>query len=130
MEADKEALTAMAWAIPQFPKGQVDNAGRTLARPNAPWDELLHALEVVNNWRASHSFPLNTFQVRLRLKGREIDPGCLVAQRIKRLSSITYKLKRFDKMLLSRMQDIGGCRAILGAVGLVDELVNDYLKSD
>jgi ppGpp synthetase/RelA/SpoT-type nucleotidyltranferase len=37
----------------------------------------------------------------------------IVAQRLKRLATILDKLGRFPDMKLSRMQDIGGCRAIL-----------------
>lgn len=43
---------------------------------------------------------------------RESDRG-LVSQRLKRLPMIVNKLSRFPDMSLARMQDIGGCRAIL-----------------
>jgi hypothetical protein len=93
-------------------------------------DDLDSALEIINNWRASHSFPLNTFQIWLKKRAREIDPTSLVAQRIKRLSSIRLKLSRFPSIRLSQMQDIGGCRAVLGSVKKVDELVARYKNSD
>jgi len=120
----------MAWATPQFTKGAVDRAGRVLANSLATPEELNEALIVINNWRSSHSFPLNTMQVGLRRRARQVDPEALVAQRIKRLSSIEAKLRRFDKMMLSRMQDIGGARAVVGSVSKVRELVALYQSSD
>src|SRR5574341_350524 len=103
----------MAWATPRYTKGQVDAAGRTLVRDNATPEEMDEALEVVGNWRAIHAFPLNTFQMRLRRSAAEVYENALVAQRLKRLSSIEFKLRRFPDMNLARMQDIGGCRAVL-----------------
>jgi putative GTP pyrophosphokinase len=46
---------------------------------------------------------------------RECDPGVVptVGQRLKRAPQMVEKLSRHPKMKLSRMQDIGGCRAIL-----------------
>ena len=121
----------MAWTVPQYSRSQVDAAGRLVAAPpnTANVDEFLFAWNVVNNWRASHSFPLNTFAVGLKQRGKAVDPDCLVAQRIKRLASIRQKLARFSSMQFSQMQDIGGCRAILGSVELVDEVVSSYRSS-
>lgn len=44
--------------------------------------------------------------------------GCSVevSQRLKRVPTILDKLKREPSLDLSRMQDIGGCRAVLGSV--------------
>jgi hypothetical protein len=119
----------MAWAVPVYSRAEVDNAGKGLMTPNGP-DASELALAVINNWRSAHAFPLNTFQVTLRLKARRVEPGALVAQRIKRLSSIDAKLRRFPSMKLSKMQDIGGCRAVLTDVASVDELVALYRSSD
>ena len=87
-------------------------------------------LEIINNWRSSHAFPLNTMQMRLRKRGREVDQDCLVAQRIKRLPSIVEKLRRFPDMKLSQIQDFGGCRAILSTTKQVYDLTERYRKSD
>src|SRR5436190_8817085 len=87
----------MAWAVPNYTTAEVDAAGDTLIEPPqliSP-DALETALDVINNWRSSHSFPLNTLQCGLRNRSREINPRSLVAQRIKRLSSIHNKLDRF-----------------------------------
>jgi ppGpp synthetase/RelA/SpoT-type nucleotidyltranferase len=87
------------------------------------------ALPIINNWRASHSFPLNTFRINLNRSARNADPERLTAQRIKRLSSISSKLQRFPQMKLTQMQDIGGCRAVLRSVDRVKMLADAYKAS-
>lgn len=120
----------MKWATPDFSRPEVDEAGTVLATGDAPGlDEYEHALGVINNWRASHAFPLNTFQVTLRNKARQVDKQGIVAQRIKRLSSIEAKLRRYNWLRLSDMQDIGGCRAVLRATSAVEDLVESYESS-
>lgn len=119
----------MAWAEPVYTKGEVDRAGRALVAGAADPDAYARALIVLNNWRSSHSFPLNTFQVGLRRKARGVDRDALIAQRIKRLSSIELKLQRFRKMNMSQMQDIGGCRAVVRTVAQVRELAELHIKS-
>jgi hypothetical protein len=152
-------LAEMAWATPQHSKGKVNWAGEMLVGPipdayvedefaeaGASGDEVYglrinpafgqwqneyyEALDIVNNWRSSHNFPLNTFHVGLKRRAKFIDPGCVTAQRIKRLSSIEAKLERFPTMTLSQMQDIGGCRAIVASCHQVIELAESYAHSD
>jgi hypothetical protein len=121
------------WAKPLYSKKQVNAAGQSLISPMQSIEEItayLEGLEVINNFRAIHGHPLNTFQTTLRIKGRHIDKGIIVAQRVKRLSSIELKLRRFNTMTLSQMQDIGGCRGVVGTVSDVNKLVESYLTSD
>lgn len=92
--------------------------------------EFKHVLEIINNWRAAHAYPLNTFQIYLRRKVASVDNNALVAQRIKRLASIEQKLRIMPKLKLSEMQDIGGCRAVVESVAKVNQLVSAYGKSD
>ncbi len=70
----------MAWATPRYTKNQVDAAGRTLARENATNEEIDQVLVAVGNWRAIHAFPLNTFQMRLRLSATRVYGNAIVAQ--------------------------------------------------
>jgi hypothetical protein len=116
----------MARVKPEYTRGSVDKAGRTYVDPSAGAEDREMALAIINNWRSSHSYPLNALQVVLRKLAAKIDNDPTVAQRIKRLPSIRHKLERFTGMKLSRMQDIGGCRAVLSSVKEVDELVNYY----
>ena len=122
-------LVEMAWSEPEHSLGDVDHAGDILIDDAAPQDDWDYALEVVNNWRSAHSFPLNTFQMRLRANAGTVDPRSLVAQRIKRFSSIDAKLRRFKWLKLSAMQDIGGCRAVVSSARRVQELVKLYDES-
>jgi ppGpp synthetase/RelA/SpoT-type nucleotidyltranferase len=122
------------WAKPLYSKKKVNRAGEALigfpADDKFDLMEYIEALDVINNFRSIHGHPLNTFQTTLRNKGRLVDSDLIVAQRIKRLSSIELKLRRFPLMTLSQMQDIGGCRAVLTNVEYVDDLVSEYLGSD
>lgn len=96
----------------------------------ASFDRQERALVVINNWRSSHNFPLNTFQNGLRQRAKQVDSKGLVAQRIKRLASIKAKLERFPTIRLSQMQDIGGCRAVVSSVSNVIRLVDAYKASE
>jgi hypothetical protein len=151
-DAEPPWLVEMAWATPQYSKKKVNWAGKMLvsSEPDAfldgdsddpytlaanpaysSWQEkYFDALDIVNNWRSSHNFPLNTFHVWLKRRAKLIDPGCITAQRIKRLSSIEAKLERFSTMTLSQMQDIGGCRAIVASCPQVKDLAKAYADSD
>jgi len=119
----------LPWATPQYTRAQVDAAGALLASDVKDVAKVEEALNVLNNWRASHSFPLNTFQVGLRERAREVYPHALVAQRLKRVPSMVQKLERFKGMRLSQMQDIGGCRAVVETIGQVHRLKRAYLVS-
>lgn len=122
-------MTPSKWAVPSVTRGEVDRAGRLLARNGGLADVLQigHALDVVNNWRAAHSFPLNTFQVVLRDRVKRMGAlDAVVAQRLKRTPSIIGKLRRYSSMRLSRMQDIGGVRAVLSDLTEVEDLWRRY----
>lgn len=119
----------MEWTTPSHSKGAIDRAGKALISPTSTDAERIAALNVVNNWRTAHNFPLNTFQVTLRKRAAAIDPSRLVAQRIKRMSSIEAKLARFSNMRMTQMQDLGGCRSILNSVKNVQQLVQSYKDS-
>ncbi len=129
-------VDGMAWVMPHNSRARVDAAGKVFieglsVEPSG--DDItryFNSLEIINNWRSSHSFPLNTFQNTLRKKGRKVDGESLVAQRIKRLSSVALKLRRFPGLRLSQIQDIGGCRIVLRDVEAVNDLVATYRKSD
>jgi|ERR1017187_263891 hypothetical protein len=122
-------LEDMAWTTRKYSKNKVDRAGDTLIDPNTSGADKEAVLDIINNWRSSHAFPLNTFQNGLRSRSRGIDQDSLVAQRIKRLPAIEFKLKHLPHLKLSEMQDIGGCRAVVGTVPQVQKLVADYQNS-
>jgi adenylate cyclase class IV len=130
-------IRGMDWIKPAHSRSKIDKAARLMLQPepdlfNDPggWTQWLDARTIVDNWRSSHNYPLNTFKVTLRQKAFSVDDGALVAQRIKRMSSIEAKLRRFKTMQMCQMQDLGGCRAIVGSISLVNKLRRRYEKSD
>ncbi len=125
----------MAWTEPQFSRDKVNAAAKMVASTSAlemtkwktqEWQQYEASLNIVNNWRGSHSYPLNTFQMSLRRTANRFDRRPLIAQRIKRLVSIIHKLERFPKMNLTQMQDLGGCRAIFSSASRVRKAVDYY----
>lgn len=69
---------------------------------------------MLDNWRASHLYVINTFQSSLRARRSRFIGGdsVTIAQRLKRRPTIVDKLSRESGMSLSRMHDIAGCRLI------------------
>jgi hypothetical protein len=120
----------MAWAIPQSNREDVNKCGDLLIADEnvifiASRDRML---QIINNWRSSHSFPLQCLKMTLLRRAKKVDPEAIVAQRLKRMSSIEAKLRRFPEMRLSQMQDIGGCRAVVRNILRVNRLVRLYEK--
>lgn len=124
----------MAWTAPAHSRGRVDAAGKMLiglttqSSPSFDRLGLSKAIEVIDNWRSSHSYPLQVVKMTLLNRARRIDPDAIVAQRLKRLESIYGKLINNPRMKLSQMQDIGGCRAIVSSRARLDQLVTTYDK--
>jgi hypothetical protein len=64
--------------------------------------------------------------VALERRAKRIDQAAIVAQRMKRFSSVMAKLRREPKMKLSQMHDLGGCRAIVATTRDVRRLFSHY----
>lgn len=103
------------WKTVEYSKNQIDKAGQLIINETISSEERQKCLEIIDNWRASHAFPMNTFTINLKDKTSKIN-GTIVVQRLKRLDTILDKLKRMPNMQLSRMQDIGGCRVVLKTI--------------
>ena len=124
----------MAWTKPEYPHNQVNNAGDILisSSPTSSYEDAVkldEALNVINNWRSSHSCPLQSIKMTLLGRAKTIDRQSLIAQRIKRIRAIAVKLRRNPNMKLSKMHDIGGCRAVMRTVSQVEGLVAYYEKA-
>jgi putative GTP pyrophosphokinase len=76
-------------------------------------DEMLEALQIVEHFRACHQYPLTKATAGLRSTVGTVGAPVQVSQRLKRYPTILDKLVREPTMQLSRMQDIGGCRAVV-----------------
>jgi putative GTP pyrophosphokinase len=71
-----------------------------------------------------HARPLTRVAAGLRYFVAEVSEGpVIVGQRLKRMETIRDKLERQPKMALSRMHDIGGCRAVLPDQTAVDHVI-------
>ena len=109
-------------------KSSVRKAGDKLKDPTLDHAE---PLEILSQWRALHSYPINTFQATLRRKVETLGfKKAIIAQRLKRLPSIISKLQRINGMKLDRMQDIGGVRIVLSSTKDVYALYDNLLQSN
>ena len=115
---------------PEYSKSQIDRAGVTACESEVGSPEYNEAIRIIDEWRKAHAYPLHTFFVTLQYKTRLISRKTLIARRLKRMPTILDKLgTRQESMKLSRMQDIGGVRAILPDVKQVYKLRDAYLKN-
>ncbi|THV15356.1 RelA/SpoT domain-containing protein [Rhizobium rhizophilum] len=120
----------MAFITPPQSKSQVRQAGKAIAEGTAqPSDYAL-----VDQWRASHSYVINTFKVWLRRKIETSGIEAEFAQRLKRRNTVLDKLKRKkpDGTPLIRdvttMQDFAGCRLIFNDIEQLN-VFRDFLLS-
>lgn len=122
------------WTPPpekSYSKEAVNRAGDLLRRffhaprphrtadPLDGWDQdaLVEAMYAVTWWKQQHAQPLSQVAANLRYHVAKED-GAIegkidVAQRLKKRDTIIDKLDRYPGMKLTRMHDIGGCRARL-----------------
>lgn len=129
---------------PRLTVTQVNKAGRNLRK----WqrgdlkdeDAYNQALFVLLAFRAEHRLPLA--KATMGLRSMVATEGCRieVSQRLKRVPTILDKLVREPTLPLAKMQDIGGCRAVLDSIDEVRRVqrrvtrnrspqrVNDYIK--
>ena len=119
------------YEISRYSRSRIEKAGKYIASCKNMNIQAMEKeyLEVVDNWRAAHAFPLDeiTSEIQSALQS-VLQPSeyqnCLIAQRLKRLESIIGKLQRNNNTGLYRMQDLGGCRIIVPTVKDVYNVVN------
>lgn len=102
----------MAFSQPRYSRRKIDEAGEAARAGRDNFNDML----VLENWRASHLYIINTFQANLRARKKKSDDAITIAQRLKRRPTIIDKLRREPGMSLSRMHDIAGCRLIFSNV--------------
>ncbi len=119
----------LRWIDPEYSKKKVRRAGELLIKPDASDEDISNAMDILSNWRSAHAYPMHSVLIFLRNRASDIDPGAIVVQRLKRTPSILWKLKRFRNMMLDRMQDIGGCRAVVKDVSRVERLHKGITRS-
>ncbi len=116
------------WEKDKYTKKEINRAGKAICDDTISDEEKGQLMQVVDDFRAAHAFPMNTFAINLKEKVRHI-PTAVVVQRLKRMDTILYKLKRLPKMKLSRMQDLGGCRVIVPRIEDVYSVVKKIRNS-
>lgn len=116
-------LTRMAWVELQYSKKRVRRAGELIGRGDGTPLQVKEARDIISNFRSSHSYPLLSVTVHVRMNALAVNPEAVVARRTKRLPTIIDKLERHPTMAVDSMQDMGGCRVVLSSVAEVDELV-------
>jgi putative GTP pyrophosphokinase len=116
----------MTISPPVHSKRQIKHAGEIL-RSFREHDaqEIAQAGLLVDEWRAAHAKPLRSINANLRYYIHKAGVETEVTQRLKRFSTIWDKLIREPRMALSRMEDIGGVRAILPLQVHVDAIVRE-----
>lgn len=104
-----------------FSDSQVKKAGSTLRKflrgEDIEWERVEAAYEIAQAFRAAHQRPLG--KVNMGLRSMVVTARCdnvEVSQRMKRWATILDKLQREPQLALNRMQDIGGCRAVLSSI--------------
>lgn len=91
---------------------QIIKAGEVLIDDNSSEADYDRAMNILSYWRFSHEASLNLAFRLMQTVCHEKDETTIFAKRLKRTKSIVNKLRRFEKMTLKNMQDIGGCRAV------------------
>jgi hypothetical protein len=130
-------LSTMAYTpIPSESKKQINRAGDLLCEYDdksldiyEKLDTYFRSLDLANQWRACHAYPINTFQATLRTNLLSYKGTPIVAQRLKRMPTVIDKLKRHQHMKLTTMQDIGGVRGIVDDMTDLNKIVSKYVNN-
>jgi Region found in RelA / SpoT proteins len=126
--SEQRALPFMPveYVQPEFSRSKIEAAGKALAGTLTNVEEAVGVFAIAHNWRNAHVFPMR--RVRYELGGltrRANATGAITAARIKRMKSIRKKLRE-TPLTLYQIQDIGGCRAIVGTVDQLRAIVRLY----
>ncbi len=109
----------MAWITLNNSKKAVRRAGDFLISDHSDLVQYAEAYSVLDNWRASHAYPIHSMLGYFKRKAYEVDSSALIARRLKRTPSILDKLYRENGMKLDRMEDIGGVRIVVNDLNSV-----------
>ncbi len=117
----------MAYEKPSCSMNQLDKACARLFQNDCSVNEWVEGLQLLSNWRAAHSYPLNALNTTLRNRILSVDKEAITAQRLKRLESVLRKLRRRPTMQMSQMQDVDGCRAVVGGMANLGKVLRLYV---
>ncbi|MBC3930071.1 RelA/SpoT domain-containing protein [Undibacterium curvum] len=119
----------------RFSKKDISRAGHSI-RHGCVDEERRHAIEKIQNYREIHLYPLMLIKNHIDSATKRVSKNATVVRRLKMLSTIIHKLERptldgqrENAIDLTRMQDIGGCRAIVANLRQLNELRERLGKS-
>lgn len=118
-------VTPWKYSTGTYSRGRLDEAGENARQEVATNEDR----EILNNWRGAHLYVINTFQANLRGRRKRLGANITIAQRLKRMPTITDKLRRQPKMAMSRMHDIAGCRLIFENIDELSDFRTRVLKT-
>lgn len=100
----------------KYSRKEIDKTGKIMLSATDQETYKL-AIDKLNDWRSLHLVPLDILQQKMVefLDFNKIHPF-LISRRLKRLTSIQYKLDLNPEMHLGGMQDIGGLRVVVNTV--------------
>jgi len=106
----------------RYGRHQIDKAGE-IAISSSEGDVYKSAILKINDWRSLHLLVLDKLQIGINaiLNNNRVN-ATFTSRRLKRLTSILYKLDLNPKMKLGGMQDIGGLRVVLPNIQTLDRL--------
>jgi putative GTP pyrophosphokinase len=102
------------WSPPPSNKNAVKRAGRAISDGTAGQGDF----DLVDQWRSSHGYVINTFQIWLKRHIARQNYSVEFAQRLKRRNTVIDKVRRKDAngnaliSDVSAMHDFAGCRMI------------------
>jgi hypothetical protein len=118
-----------------YSKTQIEKAGRAI-RHGCIGSERDDAILKIQNYRELHLYPLMLVKNHLAKATKRASKRGVVARRLKMLATIIDKLERpsldgssDNAIQITRMQDIGGCRAIVPDLDSLTKLHEDLGKS-
>lgn len=102
-------------------RAQIRKAASVIRHATGPdrrgtYDDFVRAIDTILLFRAAHQKPLVKANNGLRSIANSLEISAVISQRLKRMATIIDKLHRHPTMDLSRMQDIGGCRAVVDSI--------------
>lgn len=118
-----------------YSKTQIEKAGRAI-RHGCIDVEREEAILKIQNFRELHLYPLMLIKNHLAKAAKRVTKRGVVARRLKMLATIIDKLERpsldgssDNAIQITRMQDIGGCRAIVPNLESLTKLLTELNKS-
>lgn len=115
----------------RYSRRAIDRAGDTLKQltKNGENGGLEESLMAVSYWKGLYSEPLTAFNnlTRSRVRRSKTKPT-FIAQRLKRIEAIRDKLRRFERLDLSVMQDIAGLRIVVRDTRTAKKLIRYLLE--